>query len=97
MSVRLMSMVFDLDPEKYKSTSKIVLLALADHANDDGRSIYPSVGRLAHKCGLTERAVQLQLHELRDQNLIRLLGPLGPHATNEYEINVSTLKAGGEP
>lgn len=38
-------------------TEKIVLLALADNANDEGHC-YPSVATLVKKCGLSERAVQ---------------------------------------
>lgn len=38
-------------------TDKIVLLALADNANDEGRC-FPSVQTLAKKCGLTDRGIQ---------------------------------------
>lgn len=42
---------------------KLVLLALADNANDEG-DCYPSVATLTHKCSLSERAVQYAITEL---------------------------------
>ena len=39
------------------ATDKIVLLALADHANDDGYC-WPGNASIARKCGLSERAVR---------------------------------------
>lgn len=45
------------------STQKLVLLALADSANDLGEC-YPSVAALVPKCSLSERAVQKAISEL---------------------------------
>ncbi|MCM5682915.1 helix-turn-helix domain-containing protein [Schlegelella sp. S2-27] len=45
------------------STQKIVLLSLADNANDQGEC-YPSVSMLMEKCSLSDRAVQKALAEL---------------------------------
>jgi hypothetical protein len=44
-------------------TPKIVLLALADEANDDGQT-FPSVAYLARKCSLGDRTVQRVLRRL---------------------------------
>jgi DNA-binding transcriptional MocR family regulator len=44
-------------------TQKLVLLALADHA-DAGGECFPSVPMLAEKCSLSERSVQGALREL---------------------------------
>ena len=61
MSVKLMSMVFDADipdlgTDKGKkvtaSTAAFVLLALADHANDEGDNVYPSITLLQNKTKL---------------------------------------------
>ena len=56
MSVRVMALVFDADipaielqDKKRKisaPTLKLVLLALADHCNDDGDGAYPSLSRI---------------------------------------------------
>lgn len=53
----------DLEP-----TKKLVLLAYADHADEDGDRVYPSVSRVAHKCGLSIRQVQRISHDLRDED-----------------------------
>lgn len=50
-------------------TDRLVLLALADHAGDDG-SCYPSIARLCQRTGLGERAVQKALKRLRDAGQI---------------------------
>lgn len=56
MSVRVMATIFDCDirPCSYKLT----LLAYADHADDEGGGIFPSVKRIAKKVGIGERHVQ---------------------------------------
>lgn len=49
MSVKLMGAVWDLELEPL---TKMVLLALADHANDDGEC-WPSRKKTAKKCGIS--------------------------------------------
>lgn len=67
MSVKFMAAVFahdmpDLHVDKKgetrtvkASTAKLVLLALADHANDDGKSAYPSITTLGNKTAIRSR------------------------------------------
>lgn len=59
MSVRVMTAVWDID---LPDSEKIVLLALADSANDEGWC-WPSMATLARKCSKTDRTVQ---HAIRD-------------------------------
>jgi hypothetical protein len=54
-----------LDPEL-----KPLAAALADIANDDGTSIYPSVGYMCWLLGRSERAVQVQLGKLRELGVL---------------------------
>lgn len=54
MSIRLMTEVWQLD---LPHAEKIVLLALADNASDDGEC-YPSNATLMKKCGLEERSIR---------------------------------------
>lgn len=62
-------------------TRKLVLLALADHADKDGGSCFPSVETVSSMTGLTRRCVQQQLKELIEAGLIEDLTPL--HLRNE--------------
>jgi DNA-binding transcriptional regulator YhcF (GntR family) len=92
MSVRLMSMVFEADG--ITSTQKLVLLALADHAADDGTSIYPSVETLANKTCLSNAAVRKALKELRGPvGVIRIARRFTSRMPNKYAINVAHLAA----
>ena len=90
MSVKLMGQVWELDlPHNAQS----ILLALADHADDDGYC-YPSVGRLAWKTGYGVRQVQRTLKDLRDQKLAIPTGSVvgGRHNTTVYKLHPSAGK-----
>lgn len=57
-------------------TSKLVLLALCDFANDH-RECFPSVRTLATKCGLTTRCVQRQLADLESCHMLERISRSG--------------------
>jgi DnaD/phage-associated family protein len=98
MSVSLMSATFkatlpdvEVDGRNVaQSTLKVVLLALADHANDDGKSIYPAVARLAKMTGLTERSVQRAEHALQKIGILVQVG-MSEYGTKEFKIVPSRL------
>ena len=72
MSFRLMSFAWGVALD---ATIKIVLLKMADHAHEDGGSIYPSIPSLARVCGLSERSIQRAITSLvQDSGLIRAKG-----------------------
>ena len=52
---------------------KLLLLAIADHANDDGYGCHPSQVRLAEKVGCTRRHIHNLLKELESQGLIEVI------------------------
>jgi hypothetical protein len=60
VSVRLMSEVWDID---LPASDKIVLLALADNANDDGLC-WPGMAHLVAKCSKGERTIQASIKRL---------------------------------
>lgn len=60
MSITLMSQVWTTD---LPVTERIVLLALADRADDDGMC-WPAVATVAAKCGLSDRSVQRAMKRL---------------------------------
>jgi len=63
MSVRMSSEVWGL---QVKSNRKLVLLALADYANDEGASMYPTIDSLVNRTGVARRTVMRILKELRE-------------------------------
>jgi hypothetical protein len=66
-----------------------VLLALADHANDAGGQIFPSLRRIAWKTGYSKRAIQKIMEQLKARGiLIQVRGPRRHHAP-EYQIDFS--------
>lgn len=97
MSIKVMTEVWD--SSSAKGSARLVLLSLADHANDEGYC-YPSVARLARKSVLSERNVQLVLSELETRGeLVRLLGTGRGHV-NQYWVlppdTVSRLSGEGK-
>lgn len=98
MSVTLMSLVFKhrfpgLESGRHKITphvSKLVMLALSDHANDEGESAYPSITRLAQKTDLERRSVFRTLAALKQAGYIRYDG-VSKYSTSQYCIVIARL------
>jgi len=91
MSIRVMGDVFYLNPKEVDAPTKAVLLALADHANDDGLSVYPSVKRIAWKTSLSERTVRTKLKLLREQGFIKIEKLSKVHKANEYSMDIDKI------
>jgi len=83
-----MGQVFGL---KLSRSERDVLVALADHANDDGTSARPSVGLLAWKIGLSPRQVQRVIGQLEKRGLITAVAHRngGRGRATEYRIDLS--------
>lgn len=92
MSIRLMSEVWS----RYDGSGNELLLALAiaDFADDTGRSIYPSVATLAKKTRQSERTVQRQLRTMEDRGWISVIGNEngGRNNTRLYQIAPAWIK-----
>jgi hypothetical protein len=72
----------------------LVLLALADFADEDGKNIYPSHGTLALKARQSERNISRLLSKLRDRGEIdwRTRAKKGNHgAVNVYWIRLAAF------
>lgn len=95
MSIKVMAKVWEWS--QAESASLLLMLALADHADDDGLC-YPGVERLARKCRISPRSVQRHLKELEGIGEIRVDVGRGVTvqggATNRYRI---TVNASGQP
>ena len=92
MSVAAMSWAFEL--RGISRSDKLVLLALADHANDAGEC-YPGIGRLAAMTGLSARTVIRRLGNLERCGLLtsehryRGDGTSGGRSSNRYQLTLS--------
>lgn len=84
MSVRIMAEVWRLD---LPANDKIVLLALADHADDEGLC-YPSIGRVAWKCCYSRATIKRQMKRLSEAGLVVVVerGGTGKGKTNVLRI-----------
>lgn len=80
-----MSRVWDLSA--HGGTELLMLLAIADFADDDGRA-YPAVGTLAIKCRMSPRNANLLLAKLRDSGELEVSVGAGPRGTNSYRIKL---------
>lgn len=65
-------MVWALEDAPVSAKLVGLLLGLANHADADGRSAYPTIDRLAHYARKKRRQTQSDLKELLDAKLIRL-------------------------
>jgi DNA-binding Lrp family transcriptional regulator len=68
MSLRAMLWVFDHSPSQLGA--RLVLLALAEYAHDDGTKAFPTVATIAAKTRLSERSVQNALKRLQEDGEI---------------------------
>ena len=86
MSIRLMSMIFERYPEG--GSEMLLALAMADHANDDGARIWPSLDELARKTRQSRRTVQRQIAKMLASGWLEQVRTATgrPGATNEYRV-----------
>jgi DnaD/phage-associated family protein len=95
MSGLIMGLVFEMPiDDSFGRPEKFILLAYADHADQNGKSIYPSVDLIATKTGYKERAIQ---QITRNLELLGFLLPdgQGPYGTNRWYIPLERTKEGG--
>lgn len=88
MSIKLMSLVWDHGPND--ATQRFVLLALADRANDQGGSCYPSILELSKKCAMSQRTVIRAIDALVDGGF--LVRKRHKSRSNSYTIVVAQLR-----
>jgi hypothetical protein len=81
---------------RHSGTHLLMLLAIADFADDDGRA-YPAVGTLAKKCRMTPRNANLILAEIRKGGELVVKPNEGPKGTNLYHIPRLPPEAGFTP
>jgi hypothetical protein len=84
------------DGSKHAGSELLVLLAIADSANDNGYA-FPSVASLAKKCRLGERYINKILATLRDSGELEIRLNGGPRGANLYRVMVGGRVNHGAP
>lgn len=88
MSAKASGRVWDLDLPHNK---RLVLLAMADHADHEGRNIYPSLDLIAWKTGYSYRQVRRIVEELKQDGILVLVKPARQQHPATYALD---FKAG---
>jgi pyocin large subunit-like protein len=91
MSIAVMSRIFK--KQLGSSSRKMLAVRLADFADDNGRGIWPSVGKLARETDMSERTVQRLLRDFVDENLLIVVSTASgrPGETTRYNFNMNVL------
>lgn len=79
------------------ASPKLVLLAMCDWANDEGASLFPSVGKVAVRASMSERNAKRVLHTLIEAGWLSVVGnSMGgkPGMTRQYQLNTATILRG---
>ena len=90
MSVRTMARVWA--DSKHAGSELLMLLAIADFADDDGNA-YPAVPTLAAKCRTTPRHANRLLSALRASGELEIRINEGPRGTNRYRVMFERMTA----
>lgn len=91
MSVNLTSLVWEI--EFPTATQKLLLLRVADYADDEGQGIYPSIKEVARQLGASERQVQYAIKALESVKMLERVefGGTKEQRTNVWTLNVDLL------
>jgi len=72
MSIQATAWALELPTKTLPSpTERHVLLVLANYANHDGTSVYPSISRIEKETGLNRRTIQRSLRNLEKHGLLK--------------------------
>ena len=90
MSSKVIGLVFESSLER---PEKFILLALADHAKEDGSDVYPSIARIEWKTGYSERQIRTLMRNLESLGVLQMVHPggSGPADVRKYKIVLSAI------
>ena len=94
MSIKVMSWVWE---QALPPLDRIVLMAIADHADDDGYA-WPGMKRIAEKCSMEKRTVQRHVEKLQEQQLLKVESRQrndGSSSSNGYTVVMNGTKEEG--
>ena len=95
MSAIVTGLVWELpQTAEFGRPEKMILLAYADHADANGKNVYPSVELVCKKSFYEERSVQAITRKLENMGYLVADG-MGPHGTNKWYIPLTRTQDGG--
>jgi hypothetical protein len=74
---------------EFPANQQLVMLALADHANDEGSQIFPSIERIAWKTGYSTRSIQRVIRDLQEAGILCVVRKANRYRPTEYSIDWS--------
>lgn len=92
MSIKTIAWAWEITTPQLGPLDQLVLLALADHADDGGGNCFPSVKTLARKTRLSPRTVKRRLHRLEELGLIAITPRVredGSASSNTYRLIIT--------
>ena len=93
MSVQAMAWV--LEKSESRLAARLVLLAIANHADSGGLNAWPSIRLIAAEARVTDRQAQRVIRELDKMGELIILAGQGPKGTNAYVLpHVTTAPRG---
>ena len=96
MSALVMGLVWEQPiTDEFGRPEKYILLAYADHADQNGNNIYPSVELIATKTGYEERQAQSITRKLERLGFLVGKGQ-GPNGTNRWSIPLQRTAEGAK-
>lgn len=95
MSIKVMSWVWE--HSRAAGIDRLVLLAIADAANDDGAQAWPSGETLARKTGVNLRTVQRSVRRLVDLGEVSVKTNAGKNGANVYRVHMAAQTPGTAP
>jgi hypothetical protein len=78
---------------KTTGNDRLLLLAIADCADDDGDNAWPSVETLADKATCSERTVQRRIQHLEEIGCLTVIRGAGRNGTHRYRVHMDERAA----
>jgi hypothetical protein len=75
----------------------LVLLAIADNANHEGRNAFPSIAELCRKSRLSQRGVRYALRGLEEAGCVITTPQAGPGGCNRYQVVMDPAEIAAPP
>lgn len=89
MSIEVMTMVWKSDSTNLKGSARLLMLAIADNANEKGYA-YPGIEHLSKKTGVSDRQVMRLIQQLEEGGWLKV--KRSPNKVNKYFIQLDKLK-----